>query len=1037
MMTTTVLPFVARYRCLLFLLALLPQVHAQTAPAPSMTAKRVPTPSELTKYDKNANGVLEADEQAAFEAGEKSDAVMLTPFEVNTSQDRGYAAGNTIAGGRINTPLDLSPSSIQVINKEFMDDFAITDFADAAKWTMNVDVPAGNDAPFGGSRFEYNVRGAGGSGNYPMRDGIPQYFVADSYNSERFEVVSGPNSGMAGLGNSGGMAGSNSKRVRFDNRAGSVSLRGDNFGGYRGTLDYNYATDRFGIRVNALHQDTRSHQEGTSKKQNAITIRAEFKLTNQTLVTAQFERSGEWNTQYRTTYGDQQSFWDRTTVNLDNSALPATPAGQPGTGLSRISGNNGLNDRLTYNFATKSLINYRGNQYQTSGINYQIPWEGNPHVPTQWPGGANMIRSFGKDFWLGPVDNFADRDNNSRHISISHNFTPNLTARLIYQSSDIDPVTYWGNFSQPGDVRVDVNRLLPDGVTTNPNYLRSYSEWGAGGSQYQENENRDYVGEVSYRFSVPRFFDFKQSFTGIYTHRDGTYTAWDRTWRRTNNPLVPNPLDGQNGLTYRTYYGDPQPRVQPILNEQALNALMPGTTWQNISSTGWHADSIRAGRNAAIYSSSSFFQERLVISGNYRRDKIDNADMNGINIGGAGIDPVTFERYMGNVNPSTGQAEIGYKAKFAGEVDSFGLGTVVSPFPQKWRWLSPIKFVVNYSENNREPTSGGPFYTGERPGAPFSKTTDFAVRFSIPGGKVYGEVRRYFTENVGNLGGMQNTGNIQTIWRNLGYTTGSDTYDFQANSYRDINDRDLTGTEIELVANPTSSWTLRMNYGHPRVQTVNDRPFLRRYLAEHIAEWQAGALLPDGATVPGTNRIILSQATIVSNIQTIENGLNGLTTGTIGNGPLHRGTIATSYRFRQGTFRGLGLSGGLSWRGSSKQGSRDARIKFQTTSPTVEQTRAAAYDYLYVPSRLENNVGINYERRFGKYRARFQLNITNVLNDDDPQWSGYGVINAGQLTNQNDGNALTVANSNPRMQVLNNFDVLEPRKFVLTTTFDF
>ncbi|MEO7414754.1 MAG: TonB-dependent receptor plug domain-containing protein, partial [Opitutaceae bacterium] len=212
--------------------ALLPSLQAQTAPA----ATRVPTAAERAKYDRNGNGVLEADEQAAFEAGEKSDAIVLTPFEVNTSQDRGYAAGNTLAGGRINTPLDLSPSSIQVINKEFMDDFGITDFADAAKWTMNVDVPAGNDAPFGGSRFEYNVRGAGGGGNYPMRDGIPQYFVADSYNSERFEVVSGPNSGMAGLGNSGGMAGSNSKRVRFDNRAGSVSLRGDNFGGYRGTL---------------------------------------------------------------------------------------------------------------------------------------------------------------------------------------------------------------------------------------------------------------------------------------------------------------------------------------------------------------------------------------------------------------------------------------------------------------------------------------------------------------------------------------------------------------------------------------------------------------------------------------------------------------------------------------------------------------------------------------------------------------------------------------------------------------------------------
>ena len=1008
-MTTPSLTAAARRRRVILLGALgafLSSLQAQTAPAAATSA---------TSASAVAGG-----------------AVVLTPFEVSTEKDRGYAAGNTLSGGRIDTPLELSPSSIQVMTRQFMDDFGITDFADAAKWTMNVDVPEGNDAPFGGSRFEFNVRGSGGGGNYPMRDGIPQYFVADGYNSERFEVVSGPNSGMAGLGGSGGMAGSSSKRTRFNNRSTSVSTRVDNFGGYRGTLDFNYGLNRLAFRGNVLYQDTKSIQEGTTKKQTAFTLRAEYKLTDRTLVTAQFEKSAEWNTQYRTTYGDQQSLWNQTTVNTNNTALNTT-----GTGLSQISA---TNDRLVYNFGTKSLINYRGIQYQTGGLGYQIPWKGNPHVPQQWFGGANMLKSFGKDFWLGPVDNFADRDNITRTVSLSHNFSSDLTARLTWMSSDVDPVTYWGDFAQPGDYRVDVNRLLPDG-TTNPNYLRAYSEWGAGGSQYQENGNDNYEASVTYRFRLPRFFDFKQSFTGMYTYKTGTYSAWSRTWRRNNNPANLDPLNGVNALTFRTYYGDPQARVQPIINQAGLNALMPGTTWGWYGSTGWHADSERNGRNAAIYSTTSFLQDRLVVSGNFRQDKISNVDTNGISVGGRANDPANnYVRYIGNTNPATRQAEVGYKARFSGEVDAFAVGTVISPFPAQWRWLSPVKFVMNYSENNREPTSGGPFYTGELPGAPFSKTTDYAVRFSIPGGKVYGEFRRYFTTNLGNLITMPNTGDIQTIYRNLGYLSGSDTYDFNSNSYRDTSDRDLTGTEVTLTANPTNNWTLTMNYGRPRVQTVNERPFLRLYLAEHRAEFDAGARLADGATVPGTNRVILSQAAIVNALQNIDNGLNGLTSGTIGNGPLQRGTVASSYRFREGTFKGLGLSGGLSWRGSSKQGNRDARLKFQVpngTAVTVAQTQAAAYDYLYVPSQVTNNVGINYEWRFGKYQARFQLNITNLLNNDDPQWSGYGVINAGQLTNQNDGNALTVLNSNPRMQVLNGFSQYEPRKFVLTTTVSF
>ena len=222
--------YLAMPRCCIVLVGALgafsASLFAQTAPAAS-PAKRIPTPAELRKYDLNANGVLDAVEQAAFEAGESRTPIVLSPFEVNTSQDRGYAAANTLSGGRVNMPLELNPGSIQVMTKEFMEDFAITDMQDAAMWTMNVDLPNfGGDAPFGGNRNEFNIRGAGGAGNYPIRDGVQQFFVADSYNTDRFEVVSGPNSGQAGLGNSGGLVGSSSKRVRYNNVSTSVSTRG-------------------------------------------------------------------------------------------------------------------------------------------------------------------------------------------------------------------------------------------------------------------------------------------------------------------------------------------------------------------------------------------------------------------------------------------------------------------------------------------------------------------------------------------------------------------------------------------------------------------------------------------------------------------------------------------------------------------------------------------------------------------------------------------------------------------------------------------
>jgi hypothetical protein len=110
-----------RCRCIALVGALgvfLSPLLSQTALSPS---KKVPTAAQFAKFDLNKNGVLDPDEQTAFEAEDKATAapIVLTPFEVNTSQDRGYAAGNTLSGGRTNTPLSITPASISVMTKEF------------------------------------------------------------------------------------------------------------------------------------------------------------------------------------------------------------------------------------------------------------------------------------------------------------------------------------------------------------------------------------------------------------------------------------------------------------------------------------------------------------------------------------------------------------------------------------------------------------------------------------------------------------------------------------------------------------------------------------------------------------------------------------------------------------------------------------------------------------------------------------------------------------------------------------------------------
>lgn len=51
-----------------------------------------------------------------------------------------------------------------------------------------------------------------------------------------------------------------------------------------------------------LHQNVKSYQDGTSNKQNALSLAATFKISANTQLRGEFERSAEWNIQYRKTY---------------------------------------------------------------------------------------------------------------------------------------------------------------------------------------------------------------------------------------------------------------------------------------------------------------------------------------------------------------------------------------------------------------------------------------------------------------------------------------------------------------------------------------------------------------------------------------------------------------------------------------------------------------------------------------------------------------------------------------------------------------
>src|SRR5215210_2960689 len=55
------------------------------------------------------------------------EAIVLTPFTVDTTRDRGYQAENTLSGSRLNSSLNDTPASVSVFTKEFLQDVGLTE----------------------------------------------------------------------------------------------------------------------------------------------------------------------------------------------------------------------------------------------------------------------------------------------------------------------------------------------------------------------------------------------------------------------------------------------------------------------------------------------------------------------------------------------------------------------------------------------------------------------------------------------------------------------------------------------------------------------------------------------------------------------------------------------------------------------------------------------------------------------------------------------------------------------------------------------
>lgn len=894
----------------------------------------------------------------------QSDVVKLSPFTVDVQRDNGYIAADSLAGGRTNTPIRITPAAMTSLTRTFIDDLQLSNVQDALRWTIGA-VPtnwrSGASGGTGGDTFNFwsvNLRGEGSrpqGGNPPTRNYFPLYVVQDLYNVERIEVDRGPNSILFGIGDLGGSVGTYSKTARFDKNFVTLDARYDTYGGYRFTGDVNEAlSDAFALRVNLLGADEKGWRDGDTNKKKAIDLAATYKFTEDTSIRLELEGYKQEKTVFAQSLQDGTSLWDGATASsswagpiTDAGANPLTTPGAPG-----VKPMTGWGDAAHYYVWNQGvgLMNWAGG-YRTMGTN-DIMFGAylQPSSFTFAPTGTTIEALPSREFTVGPADALLKPRYYTATLFFDHRINENLDLELAgYRYSDDVVATNFegaGNGNASGDV-IDLNQQLPDG-SANPNYGQRYSDYFLD-RQAQYHTVDEYRGQLNYHFDATVFgAPFKQLFS-----LSGGWQQTDYDARQYMATIMEgyDPNQWQNNIVWgRTYWNNPHASFD-------LPASTAGMTIRYLSLPfNWYDfNSTQTIKYYGLLSQTRMFNDHINVTLGARHDTYKNTK---VGLRGATNVPVTAE--------DSGT--------------TYSAGVVF--FPNAWFGLQ-----ANYSENFA-PAAGGlaPSLYGDTFGPSFGKGYSAGFRVSTPNGKYYASFNYYKDKSTDQI--SSDSVDFQGLWNDYfkaggtvtdigpaGVVTGAPGAYHANMSYADTRDQESHGYEFELTANPTPNLRLQAGYSIPKSTLENDLPISQHYFAENLPTWQAVA---GGGTAEAQK--------VASDIATIHDRLGALGVPVVAD-HLVKSTLHAfaNYTFDTDTLRGWSVGAGVTRTGQ----------QYGNPWDTVNGERILSPGYT-LWSAL-----VGYEHRFhirGRdVRAKFQVNVDNIFGNDTLVFISYQSSSSGQV----------------------------------------
>jgi iron complex outermembrane receptor protein len=919
--------------------------------------------------------------------------IVLSPFQVDASAEKGYLATQTLNGTRLRTDIKDIGSAISIFTEQMMDDLGANNINSLMAFAPNTDafIQATGDITGNGNDFinistQFVTRG--GATSVVSQDFFANNIPNDRYNSEALTFTRGPNAILFGLGNAAGAFVSSTKRAKTNKTATTIDYQIDQRGSYRGMLDHNHVLKPglLAIRYAGVYEALNTFRIPTENLQRRHFAAATFTPFRTTTLRASYEK-GLINAPAVRPWPS----YDFVTPWLA-AGSPIIPAFVNVAGGKPVGTKNDTFTGVVSTDLTPAGTKVAPQVWVNTGLGAD-PAFNTPGFPSNtFPVQGARYRSLTNDAIYPTLaslfGNTAFRLNDYKTLSVflEQQVTRDLFIEAAYNRQENRLIALNGVVGQSAGITVDPNAQMPNGQP-NPNVGKFY---------YQSQSTRidaPTEGE-NYRLTGSYTLDFGRQKSKWLRHLGRHQAALfgeqsnSRGWSSNNNLYNVTPFattgaaanitNGANLLQYRYYFDAAAGKIGTSGGEQFLNfpvmyagtPIPPkgpnGVTPGFVAQQGLNMSESHV-RTYALATQSFFWNNRIVFTSGWREDDVTSwsatpgdfnplRDANGFGANGDGIDVRKFKP--------------GSRLARGGKTSTRGLVFHATT------WLS---LSYNTSNNFQVNASGLNVYGDLRPN-PSGKGEDFGLKFALFDRKLFLDLTYYTNSSINSADAVSSNAagdfktNLDQSWIAIYNFTGDlkyNTYPYNAigTTWADVVSTKSEGYEFSLTANPTRNWRTSLNGSWRSNNTTSERGvFINQYLAQYLPvikarpEWQN--LIASGQTVAAR---VAELERILVNFNAIRNSPSAsfASKWTL--------NLVQSYDLpATGIFRGIGIGGSMNARGKAINGfAVDAANLLDVTKP------------YYAPAYANFGAWISYKRKIFHDRVdwRLQLNVRNVLDD--------------------------------------------------------